>query len=190
MFRRRSVLWILIGAVGLVPAAAGHALTKPCRPLVVDPRGDLEAGAATGAPDRDDLDILALDLGGSGDRLVVTVSMAAPPSTPVPASLIDITFDVGSTTYNAYKYAGVDGTIYGFNSPAGSHVVTGTTDPQSGLVRISVPRRLIGAVAGTTIRDVGANTEELLGTNAVAVGDFRDSAGSRRTYRLGARGCL
>lgn len=177
-------------SVVIAPAAAGH-MSRTCSPLVVDPRGDLESGVVPGAPDRPDLDILAVDLGASGDKLIVSLAMASPPAAlPVPAALIDVTFDIGSMTYNAYKYAGLDGTIYGFNNATGGYIVTGTTDPENGLVRIQVPRHLIVASARATVRDVGAYTEELVGTNATAIGHARDTAGSRLTYRVGSRGCL
>jgi hypothetical protein len=179
-----------MGVVAVTPAAAANASPRSCSPLVVDPRGDTEAGVAPGEPDRPDLDILAVDLGTRDDSLVVTASMASPsPAVPLPAGLIDITFDLGSTTYNAYKYYGVDGTIYGFNNDAGGHTVTGTS-ASSGLVRINVPRRLISAATGAKVSNLDAVTYELVGTNDAASGTSRDSGGSRHTYRLGSRGCL
>lgn len=181
----------LAASVMILPAGVGHGSPKPCRPLILDPRGDLEAGLAPGAPDRPDLDVLAVDLGTRDDTLIVTLAMAAsPPTIPLPAGLIDVTFDIGSTTYNAYKYSGIDETIYGFNNPAGGHAVTGTTDARTGQVRISVPQKLIRASARAPVRALTAHTEELLGTNATAMGHLRDSAGSRLTHRLGSRGCL
>jgi hypothetical protein len=190
IMRRRCVPWVLAGVVVVLPPAAAHAGPRACSPLVVDARGDTEAGLAPGAPDRPDLDLLAVDLGVRGDSLIVTASMAAPsPSVPVPAGLIDITFDIGSTTYNAYKWDGVDGTIYGFNNAAGGHTVTGTSGAD-GVVRINVPRRLIPAASGSKVSDLEAVTYEYLGTNEWAYGDSRDSARTRRIYRLGSRGCL
>lgn len=190
--RLRGLLVIVLAAsVAVVPAAAGQTSRKPCTPLLLDPRDDLEAGLAPGAPDRPDLDILAVDLGADDDMLIVSLAMAAPPAAlPAPAGLIDVLFEIGPTAYNAYKYAGVDGTIYGFNNSTGGHVVTGTTDPRTGLVRIRVPRQLIGASARDFVRDVGAYTDELLGTSATAIAHPRDTAAAGVTYSLGSRGCL
>jgi hypothetical protein len=186
---RRLLPLVLACAVGVIPTAAAHAGPR-CSPLIVDPRGDTVAGLAPGEPDRPDLDVLALDLGQRGDSLVVTAQMAAPsPTLRLPAGLIDVTFDVGSTTYNAYRWDGLDGTIYGFNNASGGHAVTGTSDA-SGLVQIIVPRRLLPAAVGAKATDLQVVTFEYVGTNDTAYGDSRDEAGTRRTYRLGSRGCL
>ena len=171
-------------------AVVADAATTQCTPLVADARGDEADGLFPGEPYRADLDVLAVDLGTSTHDLVITVKLAGYDPVPAPPRLVDLLFDIGATTYNAYKYVGPEGTIYGFNNPSGGHTVTGTTDANNGTVRIRVPRRLLGVKAGSIIRDVAVDTDELIGINSAAYGSTRDSAESRRTFGLGSRGCL
>lgn len=171
-------------------AVVADAGTRRCNPLVIDARGDEVDGLFPGEPYRADLDVQAVDLATTPNDLVITVRLGGYDPGPAPSRLVDLLFDMGKTTYNAYKYIGPEGTIYGFNNADGGHAVTGTTDESNGTVRIRVPRRLLGVKPGSTIRDVAVTTDELVGVNSAAYGSTRDTAESRRTFRLGSQGCL
>ncbi|HVE98572.1 MAG TPA: hypothetical protein VNA12_05270 [Mycobacteriales bacterium] len=191
MGTRRTTAWIVAVCAVLGSSVVAHAAPKPCAPLAVDRRGDLEAGPLPDGPYAKGLDLLAVDLASTAQHLVVTVRVADGDAAPVavPATVVDVLFEIGPVLYNAYRYVGPEGTIYGFNNTVGGHTVTGTSD-RSGTVRIKVPRSLVAAKPGAVIGGLGADTYEMVGTNVVADGWMRDSAGSTRTYRYGARGCL
>ncbi len=188
--RASRALIALALAFGVVTAGGSSAQVARCTPVAVDPAGDQEPGVIPGDTNRPDLDLRALDLGGDARTLVVTIKTEGTDTMPLPPRLTDVVFDIKGDTYNAYKYVGPEGTIYGFNNADGSHAITGSTDARTNIVRLRIPVHLLRARAGDLVINVAANTEELLGVNALASGHMRDSAGGRRSYRLGSRGCI
>jgi hypothetical protein len=186
----------------LALAPAGLAAPQRCVPLVADDRGD---PAPVVPRDRQDLDILALDVVTSKDLKTVSlaIELASLPDVPVEAASYNVFFKAGQRSYRAEGYRGLDGQIFELESDERSGAQVGNVQPISGsvdvkrrTVRIDVPLRLVNdgrrpLRRGSVVYGIGVVTADSVGAQrGVTVGTTHDSTPGDNIYPVGAPGCV
>lgn len=200
-------LHLVVAAMLAGLLAAPSAAAPPC-PFLTDPAGD---SSDLGVPD-DALDLRSVDVAADSKTLTMTArvtSLRLPPATSPTGVLYDFQFQAGEVYFiAAARYSPVEGESYhlqrvnGHVGSTGAYTPTrlestihGRFDQAAGTVTVHVPvadlNKVVRVSRGDYVYEIGAITWRTGGLrdvdSFVASADFADS---KRSYQLGARGCI